>query len=228
MAKLPTRRSSSAAITGFIQRSKTITHFAERQARLIFAIDATASRQPTWDSACRQQASMFNATSEITALTVQLCFYRGYDELRASRWLGDTDAVHDAMRKVRCQGGHTQIGRLLKHARQEHRRQPVRALVFIGDAVEEAPDSLCASAGECGMLGLPLFLFQEGRQPQVEDTFRTMARLSGGAYARFDQGSAERLAQLLGAVARYATGGRAALENQAGDGARILLDQLNP
>jgi hypothetical protein len=98
--------------------------------------------------------------------------------------------------------------------------------VFIGDAVEENPDTLCYLAGQCGILQLPLFLFQEGRERQVEQTYRTMAKLSGGAYARFDSSSAATLAGLLGAVASYATGGRAALEKLSSDSAKLLLQQL--
>ena len=98
--------------------------------------------------------------------------------------------------------------------------------MFIGDAVEENPDSLCNLAGQCGLLQLPLFLFQEGRERQVEQTFRTMAKLSGGAYAHFDNSSAQALAGLLGAVASFATGGRAALEKRGGDSAKLLLQQL--
>jgi hypothetical protein len=132
------------------------------------------------------------------------------------------------MAKVHCEGGHTQIARLLRHAMGEHRKIALRALVFIGDAVEESPDTLCDLAGQCGLLQLPLFLFQEGREPAVEKTFRAMARLSGGAWARFDSGSAAALAGLLGAVACYASGGRTALENSSGESARLLLQQLKP
>jgi hypothetical protein len=132
------------------------------------------------------------------------------------------------MGRVHCEGGHTQIARLLRHARKEHGRAGVRALVFIGDAIEESPDTLCDLAGQCGILKLPLFLFQEGHDPQVERGFRAMARLSGGAYARFDSSSADILAGLLGAVASYARGGRAALEELEGDSAKLLLKQLNP
>ncbi|MEZ5571883.1 MAG: hypothetical protein R3E64_07635 [Halioglobus sp.] len=123
-------------------------------------------------------------------------------------------------------GGHTQIVKLLRHAQAEHRKAPVRALVFIGDAIEESPDDLCNLAGQCGILQLPLFLFQEGRQKQVENTFRSMAKLSGGAYARFDSNSASTLAALLSAVASFATGGRAALEKRGDDSAKLLLLQL--
>jgi hypothetical protein len=131
------------------------------------------------------------------------------------------------MGRVHCEGGHTQIARLLRHARQEHGKSPLRAVVFIGDAVEENPDTLCDLAGQCGILKLPLFLFQEGPDPRVEQTLRTMAKLSAGAYARFDNASAGVLAGLLGAVASYARGGRAALEELGGDSAKLLLQQLN-
>jgi hypothetical protein len=159
---------------------------------------------------------------------VQLAYYRGFHQFFASPWLTDSAELARLMATVRCEGGHTQIARLLRHALEQHRGLALRALVFIGDAVEESPDTLCDLAGQCGLLQLPLFLFQEGRQPAVEQTFRSMARLSGGAWARFDSRSAGTLAALLGAVARFATGGRAALENSTGDSARLLLRQLKP
>ena len=158
---------------------------------------------------------------------MQLCYYRGFGELSASRWLTDSAELARLMGKVRCEGGHTQIARLLRHAQTEHRKTPVKALVFIGDAVEENPDTLCNLAGQCGILQLPLFLFQEGRDGTVEHTFRSMAKLSAGAYARFDSASASTLSALLGAVASFATGGRAALEKSTGDSAKLLLKQLN-
>jgi len=228
MAKPPARRSSPQEIAQFLQKSRAITEFIERQPRLLFAVDATASRQPTWDHASHLQQAMFHASDVVAALAVQLCYYRGFGEFRASRWLTDSAELARLMSRVRCEGGHTQIARLLRHAQDEHRKATVRALVFIGDAVEENPDKLCDLAGQCGILQLPLFLFQEGKNRQVEQTFRAMAKVSGGAYARFDDSSADVLAGLLGAVASFATGGRAALEKLGGDSAKLLLQQLKP
>jgi len=228
MAKLPTRKSTSGEIAEFLQKSKAISEFVERQPRLLFAVDATASRQPSWDTACQQQAAMFRATSRVARLSVQLCYYRGFGELQASRWLDDSEELARLMGRVRCEGGHTQIARMLRHAMSEHHKASIRALVFIGDAMEENPDTLCDLAGQCGLLKLPLFLFQEGHDHAVERTFKSMARLSGGAWARFDSRSASHLASLLGAVASYAAGGRAALENGGTDGAKLLLEQLKP
>lgn len=226
MAKPPARRSSSQDIDLFLQKSRNISEFVARQPRLLFAIDATASRQATWDQASQVQQAMFQTTAGIASLAVQLAYYRGFQKFSASPWLTDSPQLARLMAAVACEGGHTQIARLLRHALGEHHKLAVRALVFIGDAVEESPDQLCELAGQCGLRGLPLFLFQEGREPAVENIFRRMAGLSSGAYARFDSSSADTLAALLGAVARYATGGRAALENSSGDSARLLLKQL--
>jgi hypothetical protein len=98
--------------------------------------------------------------------------------------------------------------------------------VFIGDAVEEPPQRLEELAGQCRLHGLPLFMFQEGQDPAVRAVFQAMAQLSAGAFSHFDASSAQRLRELLGAVARYASGGRAALEHSPNAGARILLEQL--
>ncbi len=226
MAKPPSRRSSSTEIARFLDKSRTIATVVERQPRLLFAVDATASRQPTWDSASHLQQEMFRATEQVAELAVQLCYYRGFHDFYASRWLTDGAALAQLMGGVRCEGGHTQIGRLLRHALAEHGKVKMRAAVFIGDALEESADDLCNLAGQCGMLGLPLFLFQEGFDRAVESCFRDMARLSGGAWARFDAASARTLAELLGAVASYAAGGRAALADCTAEGARMLLEQL--
>lgn len=219
---------SRTAVAQFLERKRAIDTYVSRNPRLIFAIDATASRQPTWDLACSLQSRMFSATQQIASLSVQLVYYRGLSECRASRWLGDTEALAQSMRRVFCEAGQTQIERILRHALSEQRKAPVRALVFIGDAMEENPTRLRELAGQCGLLKLPLFLFQEGSDPTVTAVFEDLARLSGGASCRFDQASAHTLAELLGAVARYAAGGRAALENKRGEGARLLLAQLKP
>ena len=131
--------------------------------------------------------------------------------MRASKWVGDPDALARLMRKVSCQGGFTQIGKVLAHARRESESAKVNAVVYVGDCMEEDVDQLAKLAGELGLVGVPVFLFQEGREPKAERAFREIARLSRGAYCPFDAGSAKQLRDLLTAVAVYATGGRKAL-----------------
>jgi hypothetical protein len=197
--------------------------------RLIFAMDATASREPTWDRACHIQGDMFEATAALGGLDIQLVFYRGFRECKASRWLGSAAALHKAMRSVSCLGGQTQIERVLDHALKAARQGRVNALVFVGDAMEENPDPLCHRAGELGLLGVPVFVFHEGGNPIVGRVFREIARLSKGAYCPFDLASARQLKELLAAVAVYAAGGRRALEDygkRQGGAALQLTHQL--
>lgn len=179
--------------------------------RLIFALDATASRQPSWDQASHLQAEMFTAAHALGGLSVQLVFYRGYRECKSSPWLNDSAELLRRMTSVSCRAGHTQIERILRHAAKEARKAKVDALVFVGDAVEEAIDDLGNAAGELGLLGLPCFMFHEGHNPRVRQAFEEVAKLSGGACCSFDASSAAQLRDLLGAVAAYAAGGRRAL-----------------
>src|SRR5947209_3647512 len=181
--------------------------------RLIFAMDATASREPSWDRACHIQGQMFETTAALGGLELQLVFYRGFGECKASRWYAEGADLHRAMRSVFCAGGQTQIERVLDHALKVARQGQVNALVFVGDAMEENPDALCHRAGELGLLGVPVFLFHEGGDRVAGRTFREIARLSKGAYCAFDAASAQQLRDLLAAVAAYAAGGLRALED---------------
>ena len=186
---------------------------AEQRGRLIFALDATMSRQPTWDTACHLQADMFAEAEQLGGVDIKLIYFRGYHECRASKWHSDAAPLQKAMGRIHCQGGYTQIERVLKRAVKEAQSGPVHALVYVGDAVEEEIDTLCHVAGRLGLLGVPAFMFQEGMDPYAEKTFREIARLTGGAWCRFDTNSAAQLRDLLQAVAVYAAGGRAALED---------------
>lgn len=220
--------SSSGEIADFVRQVGQIARpgGAGGRGRLLFALDATMSRQPTWDLACSLQAEMFKALPANDGLSVQLLYFRGLAECRASKWVTDAQGLAKLMSGVACQGGTTQISKVLAHARREHAKKPVAAVVYVGDAIEENVDSLAAKAGELGLLGCKMFIFQEGRDTRVEAAFREMARLTKGAYARFDANAPAELAALLRAVAAYATGGRAALQLQNSARATALLEQL--
>jgi len=224
--RVPAASSPAREIDAFLKQARALATPVEGRGRLIFALDATLSRQPTWDTACRLQAEMFDEAGKIGGLAVQLVYYRGYGECRASRWVNDPRGLRDLMTGITVRGGQTQIGKVLSHARREAKAGKVAAMVFVGDALEEPVDPLAQMAGELGLLGLRLFVFQEGRDPKVEAGFRELARLSGGAYARFDTNAAGELAQLLRAAAAYAAGGMKALEKRGGGADRLLLAQM--
>ena len=215
--------SSDQEIDAFLQQAKQLSVSSQSSGRLIFALDATASRERTWDHACHLQSEMFLETREMGQLSVQLCHYGGINNFSASRWLQNTDSLLRQMNQVHCQGGHTQIARLLQHTLKQTRQQTVQAVIFIGDCVEEPVDFLCQLAGQLGIHSTPLFIFQEGRDITAHRAFKQMAKLSGGAYCRFDDGSAATLKALLGAVAVYATGGRQALLEYAKKGNPDIL-----
>jgi hypothetical protein len=186
------------------------------------------SRQPTWDLACRVQGEMFTAAGQAGGLSVQLVYFRGFDECRSSRWVEDPRALTSLMTRIACRGGHTQIGRVLRHVRSEAGRSPLKVLVYVGDAMEEPIDDLCAVAGELGLLGIKAFMFHEGHDPDAARAFQEIARLTDGAYARFDTSAPQALAELLRAAAAYAASGVEGLTRLApsSEQARALLTAM--
>jgi hypothetical protein len=230
-SRTPAPASSKPEIAAFLKKVRSLGPVTQAgRGRLIFALDATMSRQPTWDTACTLQADMFREAASVGGLDIQLVYFRGLGECGASSWVADSDRLATLMSRIDCRGGHTQIGKVLSHARKEHAGRPVQALVFVGDAMEEKIDDLCAAAGALGLRGVPAFMFQEGHDPVTENAYREIARLSRGAYFRFDAGAAHELGELLRAVAAYAAGGRkalAALAARRSGTAQKLLAQLS-
>ncbi len=229
--KLPADGAACTDIDAFLEKVAATppTKPAGRPGRLLFAIDATASREPTWDMACQIQSEMFASTDTIGGLQVQLAFYRGFGEMKVTRWLNTADELVSRMVKVRCLAGRTQIRKLLRHALKETQSQKVDALVFVGDVVEEDIDELGHVAGQLGLVGTPVFVFHEGGELISRRAFEQIAKLSGGAYCPFDAGSGQQLRELLSAVAVFSTGGRRALAElgkQRGGRVLQIADQI--
>src|ERR1700754_4668078 len=161
-----TKTSVSEDIAAFVAKARAMSpHAAGAKGRLVFALDATMSRQPTWDMACALQADMFREAARLCSLDIRLVYYRGLNECRASGWISDTAQLAKLMARIDCRGGNTQIGKVLSEARREAAASAVRAVVFVGDAMEERVDDLCTKAGELGLLKVPVFVFQEGQDP---------------------------------------------------------------
>jgi hypothetical protein len=221
--------SSSQEIDDFLSKmaSVPVLRPANKKGRLIFALDATASREPTWDQACRIQGDMFTETEALGGLEVQMAWYRGFTNFRSTPWLSNSRDLVRYMADVRCMGGQTQIENVLDHTLSESARERINALVFVGDCVEEDVDRLCTLAGKMGLHGIPAFIFQEGNEPFATKAFRQIAELTGGAHCRFDLSSARQLQELLAAVAVYAAGGRHALESFSANrgGAALMISK---
>jgi hypothetical protein len=224
-----TRAPANGAVDAFLEKARGVAVRDGGRGRLIFALDATMSRQPTWDLAQSIQSEMFRTTAAQGGIDVQLVYFRGFHECRASRFVSQGAGLGALMARISCQAGKTQIGRVLAHALDETRAERVGALVYVGDAMEEKLDDIAHLAGEMGLLGLKAFMFQEGDDRTTAVAYKEIARLTGGAYAAFDLSAPRRLADLLGAAAAYAAGGLPELEKRAGrgeDAARLLLSQM--
>ncbi len=223
----------SSDISAFLEKAAALTpqKRGEGRARLAVILDATASREPTWDAAVSIQADMFTTASDLGGLSVQLIFYRGVGECRASGWVDEPAALGRKLEAVRCRAGRTQIERALSHVLKETAHDPVTAFVFVGDAFEEPLDHCVDTAGRLGIHGVKGFFFQDGRDPIAERAFKEMALVTNGAFHPFDLSSPDILRELLSAVAAYAAGGRPALENyaaRAGGAARSIAAALPP
>ncbi|MEL0106040.1 MAG: VWA domain-containing protein [Rhodospirillales bacterium] len=229
--KLPEKKASKD-VEAFLKKvaATPVTTRPGGRGRLIFALDATASRQPAWDQAAQIQGEMFVETSSLGGLEIQLAFFRGFGEFKVSPWLSEATELLRRMTSVFCSAGETQIGKVLKHATNESKKQRVNALIYVGDSMEEDIDKLGKVAGELGLLGVPAFMFHEGDDPIAEFGFKQIAKLTNGAYCQFDSSSPQVLKELLSAVAVFAAGGRLALEDLAkrrGGAALQLAHQVN-
>ena len=228
--KLPSR-GSRAEVNAFLERvaATPARQPSGGRGRLVFALDATASREPTWDRACEIQGRMFSETAALGGIEIALVYYRGFGEFSASEWLSDSATLVHRMTAVSCLGGRTQIAKVLNHAIAATRKKKINALVFVGDCAEEPVDELCHLAGELGLLGVPVFIFHEGNDPGAARAFRQITRLTNGAYCAFDSSSADQLRDLLSAVAVFAAGGRQALQDysqRAGGEVRRIARQI--
>lgn len=232
MSKTPVPSRDVENFLATVRATKPPADVSEEPHRILFALDATASREPTWDLAMSLHAELFRAVADEggsgTRVAVQLVYYRGYNEFHASPWSTSPASLLRHMTGVACRGGMSQIGQVLGHTLAESKSAPVKAAVFVGDACEEPHGVLAAAAGRLAIFKVPVFVFQEGDDPHAGRIFRSIARITGGAHAPFRSGSADQLRALFGAVARYAANGRDGIREIEHDVVRGLLAQLPP
>ena len=192
--------------------------------RLIFAIDATSSRRPSWDTAAQLQSQMFLEASKYGGLDVQLVYWRGFNEMRVTRFFSSAMPLVQAMSGVACQAGHTQLAKVLRHVVDEHAKAPVAAVVLVGDACEENPDQFTPILDAMRTAKIPVYGFFEGKDPTGKAAFDAITSLTGGALIPFDANSPNQLRELLGAVAAYVAGGINALADQRPEVVALLTD----
>jgi len=111
--KVPSKTASQADVGAFLEKVR-LTPVGKktcRPGRLLFAMDATASRKPTWDMAARIQGEMFQETAALGGLEIQLAYYRGFGEFKAGQWTVEEKVLLGQMTSVFCLAGVTHIER---------------------------------------------------------------------------------------------------------------------
>jgi hypothetical protein len=165
-------------------------------ARLIFSVDATASREHAWSIAKGVQSRMFiEAANRNASLNLQLVYYGG-TRCRKTKWKSSGEELARLMATVECEAGITQIEKVLQHALREHEQAPIQAITHIGDAMEESLDLLAGLADKLGAAGVPLHLFLEGNDTIARNAFRLMALRSGGTFSQFNATKPESIQRL--------------------------------
>ena len=178
--------------------------------RLIFGLDLTGSREASLAHARIATAAMFDTIKAIGAVAVKLVYYRGTNECRASAWHNDPGVVSDAMRRLSCEAGYTQIARLLRVALAE--KEKVSGVVLVLDHCEDDADELLDLARTLGERSMPLYVFHEcadysKRSLKAKPLFKRMAETSGGVYVEFKPDSGAVLREMLSTVAAFTAGG---------------------
>ena len=223
-SKVPVERTSD--VNRFLQQVEKHPLQPVSDNRLIFALDATASRELTWDLASSLHAELFKAAKSAN-LAVQLVHFGGFNQFQASSWNSSPEQLLRHMQQVRCLGGMTQIRRVLSHILNEASAdQSVKAAVYIGDMCEEPMAEIVNTAGQLGLRQVPVFVFQEGTERYATEVFRSIAERSGGAHMPFESGSAAQLRELLKAAVVYATEGLDAVRRLGTPMTKKLLTQI--
>jgi hypothetical protein len=181
-----------------------------RSGRLLFGVDLTSSRQPSFNQAQRAMTAMFETIKTIGAIAVKLIYFRGMNECRESKWYDDPRILIESMRRLSCDAGITQIARLLSLALSEEGQ--VSGLVFVGDHCEDGADAVLTLAEKLGQRSMPIFVFHECADDDhasllAKPIFKGMAEVSGGVYVEFKLNSSDVLRELLIGMGAFVTGG---------------------
>ena len=148
-----------------------------------------------------------------------------------TRWITDSDDMAGVMDRAECSCGcYVNIRDVLAQAVKEAEDRPLRAVIIVGDAFHDDPDGLdeaAISANRLRRAGTRVFLMQLGDDPITARRLQYLARVSGGAYFRFDPRTQERqFSEMWKAVSAYAAGGEEAVKMTGGQAATLLLQHL--
>jgi hypothetical protein len=194
--------------------------------RLVFAVDATASREPAWAAARQVTDALVKALPG--QLDVALAVHGGSRVHTFTPFTSNAATLRDRAAGVACQAGMT---RLLPILSTSLKHPAVRVVIYIGDVFEESVIQGRRLADNMGQRGTKLIVLHDTADPAARldaEVFWDLAKRTGGCVLPFNASASGRLRELLSAVAVYAVGGETLLQERARDlpGAIALLEHL--
>ncbi len=185
--------------------------------RLLFRIDATASRRPSWDLARTITAVMFDSLPD--QLDVALTWHASSMLQEITPFASDATRFAEAVRAMHTQAGATRLNAILQEAIgiSPH----IRALVYAGDCYEEEVEIAYAQARKLKLLGVKCFFFHDTLSDpnspyvrQAREVFEKIVAITGGMVLSFAPDTPEQMKDPLEAIATYAAGGLKLLEQR--------------
>ncbi len=170
--------------------------------RLVFAVDATASREPAWAAAREVTDALVKALpGELDG--VALAVHGGSRVHTFTAFTSDPRTLRDLAAGVDCQAGMTKLLPIL--AASLKRQATVRVVVYIGDVFEERnlPQGRHL-ADQMGVQGIKLIVLHDTADRSARrdaEIFWDLAKRTGGCVLPFD-------ATALWAAARHPVRGR--------------------
>ena len=195
--------------------------------RLVFAVDATASREPAWAAARQVTDALVKALPG--ELDVALAVHGGSRVHTFTAFTNNAATLRDRAAGVSCQAGMT---RLLPILSASLKHPGVRVVVYIGDVFEENVVLGRRLADAMGVAGTKLIVLHDTADLSARrdaEVFWDLAKRTGGCVLPFDASAPGRLRDLLSAVAVYAVGGEKLLRQRRHElpGALALLEHLS-
>ena len=157
---------------------------------------ANHERSPGWDYAKTLQRQIFDAAVGVGLQMKFACFGRdddhGVRRFRiTTRWIGNPDEMAGLMDRASCDYGcYVLVRSAIEQAVKENADRPMRAVIVVGDVFHDdvaSLDEAALAAIQLRRAGTRLFFVQQGDNPVTARKLQYLARVSGGAYFRFDR-----------------------------------------
>ncbi len=199
--------STASANTAYNDAARAREHLSG----ICFVIDATGSRQHSWQQAQRTQAEMFDAVKSAGNLKLSIVCHRGNRVSDLGTFATPADAKR-SMAAVSCEAGNTEIIGSLKAAMG---KKP-STIIMIGDCFEENFGDLQQVCSKLAAEQIRVYAFVEGNDPNGQHAYKMAADLTGGIFQPF--GSGLDLSDLCVAAAVFDVGGQQAFDKLIASG----------